>query len=676
MAAVDLSFRAAPISGPPYNLVFGAVDVAVTPTAAINLVFRAAPISGPPYNLVFGAVDAAVAPEDLSLSLRATLPGLTLRAGLTALDGLALRAALPGPALHAILTALDGITLQAAALPSLTLRGDLRYDNRVTRWLGQSVAAFQQSAVPQQVERISAWGTSLPRRGAMALPWRTAQHVGTVVAVPVLPASPQRQVVASRWQPAVPQHRQSAAAHQAAVQHHAQRGAGWQGADRRSVQCAAPLQTGLWRDVRRSALWQTALAQVRNATFRSGASLRLSGVQLTALWQMAGQARNGRSVLPVQPPVPTHPRDGHLVFEFARLTGSPTRLVFGLEAYLAPRARIVVPFLRTYVTVNSITLRRVSDSAPVSAYGFSMSLDYQSWTWSWSASIPAAQLALVRPGVSGDPIELEVLVNGAPYRLCAEGLDRQREFAKGRVGVKGRGTAAILDAPYAPVLNFGNAQARTAQQLMLDALTINGVGIGWDVDFGLTDWLVPGNAWTHQGTYISAVLDIAGAAGGYVQPNDTAQTLRILPRYPVAPWAWDGVTPDFELPGIATVEGIEWQRKAAYNRIYVSGISAGVLGQVTRAGTAGDSVAPMVTHALITHADAARQRGLAELADTGRQARVTLKLPVLQETGLILPGKFVRYLRGGEAHLGLTRSIALDWSMPKLRQTISVETHL
>ena len=84
----------------------------------------------------------------------------------------------------------------------------------------------------------------------------------------------------------------------------------------------------------------------------------------------------------------------------------------------------------------------------------------------------------------------------------------------------------------------------------------------------------------------------------------------------------------------------------------------------------------MVTHSLITHADAARQRGLAELAGAASQASVSLKLPVLAETGLILPGKFVRYGNGSETHLGLVRSTSVDWSRPRLRQTLSVETHV
>lgn len=336
---------------------------------------------------------------------------------------------------------------------------------------------------------------------------------------------------------------------------------------------------------------------------------------------------------------------------------------------------VLVPIRRVYVTVNTLTLTRASDGALIPCAAFGMSLDVDSWTWQWSATLHADALALITPA-GADPVELMATVNGQPYALCAESYTRQRQFASTRISVRGRGRAAVLDAPYAPTLNFGNATNRTAQQLMADVLTINGVGIGWDVDWNLTDWLVPGNVWAMQGSYIAGILDIAGAAGGYVQPHDTAQTLRVLPRYPAAPWDWASLTPDYELPSaVIAVEGTEWQQKPAYNRVFVIGTTAGVLGQVTRTGTAGDAVAPMVTHPLITHADVARQRGIAELSDTGRQARLSLRLPVLEETGVIKPGALVRYVDNGVPQLGLVRGTQVEWSRPTLRQVLDVETH-
>jgi hypothetical protein len=226
-------------------------------------------------------------------------------------------------------------------------------------------------------------------------------------------------------------------------------------------------------------------------------------------------------------------------------------------------------------------------------------------------------------------------------------------------------------------LAFSNGSARTAQQLVADVLTVNGVPMDTVVDWQLTDWLVPAGVFAHQGSYVSAINAIAAAAGGYVQPHPTDDALSVLARYPTMPWTWAAdAVPHFELPSsVTTRESIEWLDRPAYNRVFVSGVAQGVLGQVTREGTDGSLVAPMVTDPLITHADAARQRGMSVLGATGRAANISLRLPVLEETGVITPGKFVRYVDGGVTRIGLVRSVGLDVAMPEAWQTIGVETY-
>src|SRR3989344_653346 len=437
-------------------------------------------------------------------------------------------------------------------------------------------------------------------------------------------------------------------------------------------QSAAPLR------VQRHSHWQDGQRLQRGL---SGAWIDADRTELRSRYQEARRAPIGRWVRPVDPPAPdpcyVPELPVRLVFSEAGGAGMP--LVFVCERHTTPPdpGTVVVPVRRVYMTINNITLMRVEGAVDIPADSFSMSIDVDSWTWQWSASLPGHALDLVMPDSSGDPVDVLATINGVPYRLAAESVTRERSFGRARVNVKGRGRAAILDAPYAPVRNHGNTANRTAQQLMADVLTVNGVSIGWDVDWGLTDWLVPGNVWSHQGSYISALLDIADAAGAYLQPHDTAQTLRVLPRYPAAPWGWAGLTPNFELPSdVVSVEGVEWRRKAPYNRVFVSGTSAGVLGQVTRAGTSGGVVAPMLTHPLITHADVARQRGGAVLRDGGSQAQISWRLPVLAPTGVIKPGALVRYVDGGTTHLGYVRSTSLEFSRPTLRQVLSVETHL
>lgn len=165
--------------------------------------------------------------------------------------------------------------------------------------------------------------------------------------------------------------------------------------------------------------------------------------------------------------------------------------------------------------------------------------------------------------------------------------------------------------------------------------------------------------------------------GGYLIPHPSEQNIRVRHRYPAVPWEWSSVTPDFVLPVDALArESLRWVEKPGYNRVFVSGQDVGVLGQVTRAGTAGDILAPMVVNALITEAAAARQRGIAVLADTGQQIEVSLRLPVLAETGIIEPGTFVAYQDGNVARLGIVRSTQVEAGMPEVWQTLGVQSHV
>jgi hypothetical protein len=160
-----------------------------------------------------------------------------------------------------------------------------------------------------------------------------------------------------------------------------------------------------------------------------------------------------------------------------------------------------------------------------------------------------------------------------------------------------------------------------------------------------------------------------------VHPNPTAQTLRVRPRYPLPPWQWGTLAADVVLPTDAVEqESIQWVDRPLYNRVFVRGEAQGILGQVTRTGTAGDMLAPMVVDPLITHVDAARQRGISVLSDTGRKLELSLRLPVADDMGgLLEPGKVISYQDGATTRKGIVRSVKVDASFPNVWQTIGVE---
>ncbi len=397
-------------------------------------------------------------------------------------------------------------------------------------------------------------------------------------------------------------------------------------------------------------------------------------------YQDAVPPRPGMSLLVVpKPPQPQscYTPSPHLLF--AALAATDGDLVFSCDNHVDPvhpdGEPVVVPVLRVYFVINDVTLIRVADTVPVPVQSLSLTLDASSWTWGFEAVLPLAAQVLVEPDALG-PIELMASVNGTSFRLLAESISRERSFGESSVHVSGRGQNAVLSAPYAPVMTFANSQARTARQLMDDVLTLNGVSMGWGVDWGLSDWNVPAGVFAHQGTWIEALHAIANAAGGYLMPHRTDRSVLVRHRYPVVPWEWGTVTPDFVLPVDAVQrESLRWIEKPAYNRVFVSGQELGVLAQVTRAGTAGDVLAPMVVDALVTEAAVARQRGLCVLAETGRQIELGLRLPVLAETGIIEPGAFVRYQDGSVNRMGLVRSTSVQVGFPEVWQTLGVQAY-
>lgn len=537
-------------------------------------------------------------------------------------------------------------------LAGLRVAGAMVYDNRVVRYREGRASGSFQSATAAARPLQARWDVPLALSPMQDLRWEQGEPAGNAHAFGYAKATSRNMRRAAVWERALlGREAQSSMGFQAAGRVRSERGSMYQVGMPAGTARRDGYERASWQVVMLLQTWQSggpaggAWAEgFQPATPANGPLL------FVVPWQLGSRTQYGRVA---EPPDPVDP-------------GEPTD----------PVAQIIVPIRRIYMQVNSIVLRRASDDAELPASAFNLSIDADSWTWSFSASLYKSTLPLVLSATS-EPVQLKVTINGVEYRLLVSSVNRSRRFPETRITIAGRGLSAQLAEPQAAVQTFSNSAARTAQQLMSDVLTVNGVSLGWTLDWGITDWLVPAGAWSFRGTYMQAVADIAAAVGAYVQPHRTDPVLRVLPRYPTAPWNWGSVAPDIELPAAAVaLEGIAWEDKPAYNRVYVGGLSAGVFGPVTRLGTGGDVIAPQITHALITDADAQRQRGLAELSDTGRQAQVQLKLQLLPETGLILPGKFVRYVAGpSESFVEIVRASSLEWSSPAMRQTITIETH-
>lgn len=391
-------------------------------------------------------------------------------------------------------------------------------------------------------------------------------------------------------------------------------------------------------------------------------------------WQDAWGPRPGRTAV-VVPPTPGRyiPPPGNAVdLLFDTLLTRSTHLIFGRDGSVVP-APILVPVLEAYYVFNTVTLARADSGVEIPARGLAVGISRDGPHWTWSAVIPGGARALVAR--NPDPVELIAVVNGLEMRLLAENSERDRRHGADWLRVSGRSRSAWLSEQYAPKEARSNLTALNAQQLADAVLTVNGVSIGWTLDWQIVDWLVPAGAWSHYGTCMEALARLAEAGGGYLQADPAAQRIAVLPHYPALPWHWPSATPDIVLPeDIVEVERTLTADQPEYNAVYVVGQNAaGRCDRVLRAGSAADRVAPQVVDALATDPIMTRARGSTVLASGGAQSRISLRLPVLPETGLILPGRMIEYSAEGVTRRGMTRSLQGEWSHPELWQTVEIE---
>lgn len=623
--------------------------------ASTDLVF-VAPLVAASNDLVFGAIRTGI------VALVATVPAPTLSVSLHAeapsATGVVVSYVVPAPVLYAF-AGYDNVTPNR--MHSTTAAAWQEGDT-----LAVAARSALQGADPLPVYRNAAWGIADPLRHFARVSSQAAER--------------SERPATGNWQEAPPVSNSYESSNQDLARTKTEGAYWWANA----IHAGADVFGG-WQDRIRAprpdtaSRWQIAVpASVSRRAF-AGAGVARPHTH-TGRWQDAMRPPPGYWAIPL-PPLPVercyYPPFGNavgLVFREAH-SGTP-HLLFVCNRLAEDVATAIIPVRRVYVVLNDVRLFRVDGNIELPVEAFSLSADVDSWTFGFTATLPASALANVEPAAFGSPVEVDASINGTHFRLLVERIGRERTFGRSRITVSGRGISAMLADPYSPVLPFSNTQERTAQQLVNDSLTTNGVPLGWSVDWRITDWLVPAGVFSHQGRYVDAVNAIVGAAGAYVQPHPTAKTLIVLPRYPVAPWAFGTATPDLELPSAAVEQdGISWQEFPEYNAVYVGGAADGILAQVKRTGSAGDKPAPMIVDPLITATAAARQRGVAVLGKTGRIATVSLTMPVLPESGIVQPGKLIRYMDGIVPRLGISRSVQVQTEFAKVRQTIEVEAH-
>jgi hypothetical protein len=381
---------------------------------------------------------------------------------------------------------------------------------------------------------------------------------------------------------------------------------------------------------------------------------------------------------PIPPPIYVPSTD--LLFACkkpARITGIHVDLIFKPGCPWDGYTTSIYPW--GIIVLHTVIVYRLPDMLEIPVLSASLKFDSASWAWGVSLTLRTAETMALLEAIDGEPRQVRVYVDGFNITALIEEWGESRQFGEANYTASGRSPLALFAMPYAPLRFHLETEQKTAAQLIDYELLYTGWSAAYHADLlalFTTDWLVPAGAWSYQGkSPIDAILQIAKAVGARVYSDRNEKIVHIEPRYPVSPWNWAAATPDKQI-ALSLIRSLSTQLapQPLYDHVYVSGQSHGVLVSATRAGYPGTVSAPMVTDNLITYVNTGRERARNILSNVGKQARVTIDLPLNDITGLLEPGQLVEVL-DTTAWRGLVTSITLNATHGVVSQTVEIERH-
>lgn len=609
-------------------------------------------------------------------------PGETGGGGIDTTLAVAFSLPAPGVAVR-VATATPVRVSMALAGPSVAVRA--RYASNTQRPLvAQSVVRWQDAETLPEAAVAQRWQNARHLPAESGVRWQDAK--GAPVGARILwrdAQRRQREGVRSRYQDGQPLHETGRVS--------------WTDATRASravgvrYQAALPVQqavrTRFQDGIRnRGEAYRARYQDASPFSFRVEAPAsrgRPISVGWATCYQDAAQPIPGFSAFPeppIEPPEdPCYTPDPALLFRYPAADFAAGQIVFFCDKHDGSdpgQAPLFIPLLKVYMATHSLQAVLLPSLERVPLMDVTLEADEGNPTWSLAGYGPASILEQLR-GATNAPRQIRVTLDGMPWVFAIDGFSRSRRPGERRVQIRGHSVTSLLGASTLPAQTWLNANARTAQQLVAEALEFSGVGVDWQIP----DWLVPAGAWSFQGKPLAAAVRVAAAVDAVLQSHPTEATLQFLSRYPLMPWEWMAPTtvPDVSVPSaVITVDDTDYKDEPEWEAVYVSGTTQGVMGRAWRSGTAASVLAPLVTDDLITHADAARERGRAILGRGGRQAETSIGMPIL--TGGTLPGalrvnQLLEVVEPDETWRGMVRGVRLRGGMEEVRQTLRVERH-
>lgn len=332
-----------------------------------------------------------------------------------------------------------------------------------------------------------------------------------------------------------------------------------------------------------------------------------------------------------------------------------------------------VPNKNWWYIVNDLKVTRLDNGQEIQVNNGDYRCDRSSWCWSYNLTIPFYEKSKLEP-IDGQPVILQIMVNGNEHRMLLENISRSRQFAKDVYKLSGRSPTALLDAPYSPTRSFTQENERTSVQLVqaeLDRVNSD-IVLNWELIDAL-GWVLPVNSLSYSNlTPIAAIKLIADAAGGFVYSEPDSNTLTIKAKYKKTFWdsiaidEYDRVIPESVVTDLST----DYTMYPDYNGVFLTNDRNGNTGQVKRVGTAGDVLQESVNSPLLTSTTAMHSKGREVLAKAGMVETHSLLMPITQEIGQCLPAELIAF--NGD-WWGITDGVSGSFSYEKVTQTASIE---
>lgn len=338
---------------------------------------------------------------------------------------------------------------------------------------------------------------------------------------------------------------------------------------------------------------------------------------------------------------------------------------------------LITPSLRTYIMHHTITAN--IGGITVSPFGFNIKTDMDSYCWSGSVSISPDDHAKIKHKLDvprGSEPMINVALNDLNFSIIAENPSRSRQFGKTSHNLDGRSITARLGADYAVPNDRLFDQANYASQIVNQQLQ----DLPFTANFDIDDWLIPASTYAVSNkTPIGVIMDIAEAAGGFVESHPTDAAMSIKKRWKINAWELATATPDVTIPADVIKSATDKTNKnTRYNTVTLIGdIEAH---EIFRATQGRDIAAPMLSNALFTAREVTVSKGSSVLSDSGTHSIQSLDLISDDSIPLAQLGQIWQVNDTDGAWRGVITGVALDCKVvnetPNVDQTITIDRYM